>query len=68
MPGSGKSGLMKKVALYLAERNLYPGGILYVNLSGIDCIFDALTLILQRVEYALDNPLKRTISLRKAKS
>ena len=29
MPGVGKSGVMKKVTLYLADRNLYPGGIIF---------------------------------------
>ena len=30
--GVGKSAIIIKVANYLAERALYPGGIVYVNL------------------------------------
>ncbi len=35
MPGTGKSSVIKKVANYVTDRNLYPGGVLYVNFSGV---------------------------------
>ena len=50
MPGTGKSSIIKKVALYAADRNLYQGGILYVNLQGVELVADAFGLIIQKLD------------------
>ena len=65
MPGTGKSSIIKKVALYAADRNLYQGGILYVNLQGVELVADALGLIIQKLDQVFKNPYKRMQSLKK---
>ena len=60
MPGVGKSFALKNVALYLGERGMYPGGILYANLSGVHNLIDALIVLIQKLEDALGLPLMRS--------
>jgi len=46
MPGVGKSALISKVAHYIADRNLYPGGIVYLNCSGVSKVREMLSLFI----------------------
>ena len=52
-PGVGKSSLIIKVANYLADRSLYPGGIVYIDLSKIENVKLAFALIIQKIDHTL---------------
>ncbi|CDW87037.1 UNKNOWN [Stylonychia lemnae] len=68
MPGVGKSALISKVVNYIADRNLYPGGIVYLNCQGISKVRELLSLFIQKVEYHHDQTFKRMQSLKGMKS
>ncbi|CDW73918.1 sh2 domain containing protein [Stylonychia lemnae] len=53
MSGSGKSTILKKATLYLADRDQFTGGIIYINLSGIQTVIDAIYQIVKRI-YNID--------------
>jgi len=46
MPGVGKSALISKVSHYVADRSLYPGGIIYLNCSGVSKVREMLSLLI----------------------
>ena len=48
--GVGKSALIQKVTNYLSDRNLYQGGIVYVNLTGVEELKDAYAMLIQKVD------------------
>jgi hypothetical protein len=65
MPGVGGSMVVTKATRYLAERNYYPGGVLYINLSGINNVLDALATITMKLEAISGKPFVRKASLRR---
>jgi nucleoside-triphosphatase THEP1 len=63
IPGIGKSTLMRMITNYLAERNSYKGGIVYINMRSVDNIQDAIILMLNTFSAEpLNNMLSKQFS------
>lgn len=54
LPGLGKSSLVKNVSNYLAERNYYEDGILYINFQQENTLTEAIVTILRSLENSKD--------------
>ena len=46
MPGLGKSSLLRNLTNHIAERGLYKDGILYMNLSKVETLRDAMCILI----------------------
>ena len=45
MPGYGKSSLLKNATCFLGERNLYPDGIVYIDLIRVAKFSDVIYIM-----------------------
>eukprot|EP00347_Sterkiella_histriomuscorum_P016837 403351663 len=63
--GVGKSAIITKVAIYLSERHIYNGGIIYVNCSGFEKVKDAFAYLIQKLNIHVGKNAKKLASLRK---
>ena len=52
LPGLGKSSMIRNITNHLAERSIYKGGILYLNVSKIESLSEALLMIKSHLEQA----------------
>lgn len=50
IPGVGKSTLLKNITYFVAERNFYKNGVIYIDFSNVSSFKEAVTEIVRTVK------------------
>ena len=61
--GIGKSALARNTCHYVAERKLFTGGIIFIQLKGMSSLFPMLKLIMREIIRKLDLTLEEKRAL-----
>lgn len=56
IPGVGKSTLARNIACYIAERNIFKEGVLFINMCNVQSVKD----LYNKVSEVMENKLAKT--------